>query len=212
MAKGGVGLTWEGQGATGYGTGPQLVGAKLNHNGDGLPAKAARPSSNGRCCPTTSSRSTAAVTSACACSPRGFTSIRSPGSPPTPTNTTSECTRPQRTVRPSCSRERVDYRVAGGTLRVLGLADGQPLGDGVVYDDRYAEDVDNQIDIIPEGDDAAARSITHVEVPSSGDYLLLYNPGGPGPSRSQVRHSEPSPYDLEPVVIALDDPPVSNAP
>ena len=34
MAKSGVGLTWEGRGATGYGTGPQLVGAKLNHVGD----------------------------------------------------------------------------------------------------------------------------------------------------------------------------------
>ena len=54
---------------------------------------------------------------------------------------------------------------------------GQPLGDGVVYDDCYVEDVDNQIDIILQGDDAAARSITHVEVPSSGDYLPLYNPG-----------------------------------
>ena len=109
----------------------------------------------------------------------------------------------------------VDYQVAGGTLRVLGLADlGQPLGDGVVYDDCYAEDVDNQIDIILEGDDAAARSITHVEVPSSGDYLPLYNPGGPGPEPFPgVRSSEPRPYDLEPVVIALDDPlRVSSAP
>ncbi|GIR35191.1 MAG: hypothetical protein CM15mP49_05760 [Actinomycetota bacterium] len=76
----------------------------------------------------------------------------------------------------------VDYEVAGGTLRVLGLADlGQPLGDGVVYNDCYTEDVDNQIDIILEGNDAAARSITHVEVPSSGEYQPLYNPGGPGP-------------------------------
>ena len=109
----------------------------------------------------------------------------------------------------------VDYEVAGGTLRVLGLADlGQPLGDGVVYDDCYVEDVDNQIDIILQGDDAAARSITHVEVPSSGDYLPLYNPGGPGPEPFPgVRYSEPSPYDLEPVVIALDDPlRVSNTP
>ena len=58
-----------------------------------------------------------------------------------------------------------------------------------------------------EGDDAAARSITHVEVPSSGDYLPLYNPGGPGPEPFQgVRYSKPSPYDLEPVIIALDDP------
>ena len=102
----------------------------------------------------------------------------------------------------------VDYEVAGGTLRVLGLADlGQPLGDGVVYNDCYTEDVDNQIDIILEGDDAAARSITHVEVPSSGGYLPLYNPGGPGPEPFPgVRYSEPSPYDLEPVIIALDDP------
>ena len=44
-------------------------------------------------------------------------------------------------------------------------------------------------------------------MPSSGDYLPLYNPGGPGPEPFPgVRYSEPSPYDLEPVVIALDDP------
>ena len=90
----GVGLTWEGQGATGYGTGPQLVGAKLNHVGDAPAGEGGAPSSNGRCCPTTSSRSTAAVTSACACSPRvASPRLGSPGSPPTPTNTTSECTR-----------------------------------------------------------------------------------------------------------------------
>ncbi|MGB1677079.1 MAG: phospholipase, partial [Acidimicrobiales bacterium] len=68
--------------------------------------------------------------------------------------------------------------------------------------------------IILEGDDAAARSITHVEVPSSGEYRPLYNPGGPGPEPfPEVRYTEPSPHDLEPVIIALDDPlRVSNVP
>ena len=34
------------------------------------------------------------------------------------------------------------------------------------YDDCYAEDRDNYIDIILVGDEAAARNITHVEIPS----------------------------------------------
>ena len=98
----------------------------------------------------------------------------------------------------------VDYGVAGGTLRVLGLADlGQPLGDGVVYNDCYTEDVDNQIDIILEGNDAAARSITHVEVPSSGEYQPLYNPEVLDRAIPRVRYTEPSPHDLEPVITPL---------
>jgi hypothetical protein len=102
----------------------------------------------------------------------------------------------------------VDYEVAGGTLRVVGMSDlGRPAGDDVHYDDCYVEDSDNYIDIILEGDEAAARSITHVEIPAEGDYLPFYNPGGPGPTPFPgVRYTAPGPPDLEPVIIALDNP------
>lgn len=52
-----------------------------------------------------------------------------------------------------------DYAVAGGTLRVVGLSDlGQEENpdEGIYYDDCYAEDRDNYIDIILVGDEAAA--------------------------------------------------------
>ena len=44
-----------------------------------------------------------------------------------------------------------EYAVAGGTLRVVGLSDlGQKENpdEGIFYDDCYAEDRDNYIDII----------------------------------------------------------------
>jgi len=105
----------------------------------------------------------------------------------------------------------VEYLVAGGTLRVVGLADlGQvenPAA-GIYYDDCYDEDGDNYIDIIVVGDEAAARNITFVEVPGlEGGYRAFYNPGGPGPQPfAGVRYTAPGPPDLEPVVIALDNP------
>ena len=103
----------------------------------------------------------------------------------------------------------VDYRVRGGTLRVLGLSDlGQPEGPQTPYDACYDEDLDNQIDIVLAGDEAAARSITYVEVPSlEGGYQAFYNPGGPGRTPFDgVTYTQPGPADLEPVIIALDDP------
>ena len=206
----GVGLTWEGKGATGYGTGPQLVGAKLNHVGDAPAGEGGVPLFEQMLLPNDEFALYGGgdfrlrmLTSG------GFTPTGITGLTP---DAYERHFRVHATAEDGStillSKVGVDYEVAGGTLRVLGLADlGQPLGDGIAYDDCYAEDVDNQIDIILEGDDAAARSITHVEVPSSGDYLPLYNPGGPGPEPFPgVRYSEPSPYDLEPVIIALDDP------
>ena len=78
-----------------------------------------------------------------------------------------------------------DYLVADGRLRIVGLSDlGQKENpdEGIFYDDCYAEDRDNYIDIILVGDEAAARNITHVEIPSlEGGYNAFYNPGGPGP-------------------------------
>lgn len=98
------------------------------------------------------------------------------------------------------------YAVLGGNLRILGLSD---LGRvGTSYDDCYDEDRDNYIDIILEGDEAAARNITHLEIPSlAGGYGAFYNPGGPGTTPfSGGSYTAPGPPDLEPVIIALDDP------
>lgn len=105
----------------------------------------------------------------------------------------------------------VDYAVAGGTLRVVGLAElGQKenTADGIYYDDCYTEDRDNYIDIILVGDEEAARNITFVEIPSlEGGYNAFYNPGGPGPEPFEdIRYTAPGPPDMEPVIIALDDP------
>jgi hypothetical protein len=103
------------------------------------------------------------------------------------------------------------YRVAGGDLRVVGLSDlgqAEDPDQGIWYDDCYQEDRDNYIDVILVGDDAAARSITDIEIPGrEGGYRAFYNPGGPGPEPFEgVTYTAPGPADLEPVTIALDDP------
>ena len=98
------------------------------------------------------------------------------------------------------------YTVQGGTLKILGLSD---LGQSSTsYDDCYDEDRDNYIDIIIEGDEAAARNITHIEIPSlAGGYDAFYNPGGPGTTPFPgVVYTQPGPPDLEPVIMALDNP------
>jgi hypothetical protein len=105
----------------------------------------------------------------------------------------------------------VEYEVAGGTLRVVGLAElGQKENpsEGIYYDGCYTEDRDNYIDIILVGDEEAARNITFVEIPAlEGGYNPFYNPGGPGPEPFEgVRYTAPGPPDLEPVIIALDNP------
>ena len=103
----------------------------------------------------------------------------------------------------------MDYEVLGGTLRVLGLSElGPPEGNGVVYGECYQEDGDNYIDIILVGDEAAARNITFLEIPSSaGGYAPFYNPGGPGTTPvAGENYTQPGPPDIEPVIIALDNP------
>lgn len=105
----------------------------------------------------------------------------------------------------------VDYELAGGTLRIVGLSDlGRTKSpeDGIYYDDCYEEDGDNYIDVILDGDEAAGRNITAIEIPSlEGGYHSFYNPGGPGPEPFDgVRYTAPGPPDLEAVTIALDDP------
>lgn len=105
----------------------------------------------------------------------------------------------------------VDYPINGGTLRIEGLAD---LGiKQETYDDCYKEDKDNQIDIILSGDEAAVRAITRVQMPSTGEYSPVYNPGGPGNDPAPgVRYAAPSaPIDIE-VLMALQDPMVVTYP
>ena len=109
------------------------------------------------------------------------------------------------------SKVGVDYKLAGGTLRIVGLSDlgkARNPDEGIYYDDCYEEDGDNYIDIILVGDAAAARDVTAVEIPSlQGGYQAFYNPGGPGPKPfAGVRYTAPGPPDLEPVVLALDNP------
>lgn len=101
--------------------------------------------------------------------------------------------------------------VAGGTLTVVGISDlGQPesIEDQVFFDDCYVEDRDNYLDIILSGDDAAARSVTALEIPGlEGGYGAFYNPGGPGQTPTPgVRYTAPGPALMQPITIALDDP------
>lgn len=104
----------------------------------------------------------------------------------------------------------VDYNVKGGKLRVVGLSDlGNAAGvGGAIYGDCYTEDRDNYIDIILVGDQEAAKNITFLEIPSlEGGFKAFYNPGGPGTTPfTGVNYAQPGPKDLEPVIIALDNP------
>ncbi|MRG93699.1 phospholipase [Polyangium spumosum] len=102
----------------------------------------------------------------------------------------------------------VDHAVDQGVIRIVGLADlGRAASGEVVYDDCYVEDWDNYIDIVLDGDEAAMRSITGVEIPASGSYGAFFNPGGPGNSPTEgVRYTAPGLPQLQPVTLALDDP------
>jgi hypothetical protein len=205
----GVGLTWEG-GTSPYTTGPQLVGAKLNRVGDQAEGEGGAPPIDRRVLPNDEFALYGGgdfrlrMLTSGGFTPTGITGL-------TPDDYENHFRIHATGADGSTvllTEVGVDYQVAGGTLRVLGLADlGQPEGRSVTYDLCYREDIDNQIDVILVGDEAAARSITHVEVPAEDDYLPLYNPGGPGPEPfSDVRYTAPSSPDLEPVLTALDDP------
>lgn len=71
------------------------------------------------------------------------------------------------------------YAIPGyGSVRILGLADtGLKQAS---YDATYVEDHDNQYDVILDGDLAAVERIYEIQMPSSGAYRAVYNPGGPG--------------------------------
>ncbi|MEL6404461.1 MAG: phospholipase [Chloroflexota bacterium] len=208
-----VGLSWETD-ATPYDSGPRLVGAKLNHVGEeslgegGLAvARALGLLPNDEFALYDEGDFRLRILTTGGFSPDGVTGVRPDMY--------------ERFFRIHVTGEDgetvlledvgVDYEVAGGTLRVVGLSDlGQAENpdEGIYYDDCYAEDRDNYIDIILVGDEAAARNITFVEIPSlEGGYSAFYNPGGPGPEPFDgVRYTAPGPPDLEPVIIALDDP------
>lgn len=99
----------------------------------------------------------------------------------------------------------VDYQLTGGRIQIVGLADlGQP---GQALNLAYIEDWDNYIDIVLAGDESAMRQIVAVEIPAAGDYDPFYNPGGPGNDPTPgISYTQPGPPDIEPVIIALDDP------
>ncbi len=97
-----------------------------------------------------------------------------------------------------------DYLIDGGKVRVVGLADLGKKQD--TYDDCYVEDKDNYVDIILAGNEASVAKITTVEIPSTGKYDPVYNPGGPGNDPApNVRYSAASPPIKQPVTIAIAD-------
>ncbi len=98
-----------------------------------------------------------------------------------------------------------DYKLAGHTIRILGLADlGRKQSN---YDDCYTEDKDNYIDIVMSGDLEAVRRITHVEIPAVGNYSAFFNPGGPGNNPTPgVSYSSAGPQQSQRVMHALSDP------
>jgi hypothetical protein len=96
------------------------------------------------------------------------------------------------------------YDVDGHELRVIGLADLGRKQDS--YDDCYAEDHDNQVDIVIDGDLKAVKRIRHLLIPSRGQYDPLYNPGGPGTDPTPgVSYSAGSPYIRQKVKIDTDN-------
>jgi hypothetical protein len=211
-----VGLIWASSDTTGYGAGPVLVGAKLNvvetvPSGEGgLPLleqnTGAMPNDEVSLYGEAADFRLRVLTTG-GFSPNGITGLH----PDDYDDFFRIHARGENGESVLLENAGQDYAVDGGTLRVLGLSDlGQAVDEesGVFYDDCYSEDRDNYIDIILSGDLDAARSVTHVEIPSlAGGYQAFYNPGGPGPEPFEgIRYSEPGPADLEPVIIAIDDP------
>ncbi len=100
-------------------------------------------------------------------------------------------------------------KVKGGSLKVLGIAD---LGNGLAADPEYtyAEDHDNQFDIIIKASSArAVRALQTVVLPDPrlGTHSPIYNPGGPGTAPLPAyRYTQPSPGQSLAVEFALRDP------
>ena len=206
-----TGLSWTGDGSP-YDVGPTLVGAKLNRVGDAAAGEGGVPSLTGGTLPndefalygSEGQYRLRMLTSG------GFSPDSIRGVLPTDFETFFRL-HATGADGSDVVLDRVgqEYDVAGGTLRIVGLSElGKPEGDGIVYDDCYTEDRDNYIDIIISGPEAAARSVTGLEIPAlEGGYAAFYNPGGPGGTPTPgVRYTAPGPASLTPVVIALDDP------
>jgi hypothetical protein len=109
----------------------------------------------------------------------------------------------------------VEYTVDGDTIEVVGLAELGVPGQVVDGNDCYADDKDNQIDIILKGDVGAMRKITGVRVPSQepagahtpDGYWQFYNPGGPSNDPTPgTTYVQGSPDHTVLVTQALDDP------
>ena len=211
-----VGLTWETD-TTPYESGPVLVGAKLNAVGEVPPGEGGVRLLEGRFGPGFMPNDEFAlydggdfrirVLTSGGFSPDGVTGVR-PDMYEQFFRVHANGVDGETVILEQVGQ---DYVVAGGTLRVVGLSDlGQKENpnEGIYYNDCYVEDRDNYIDIILVGDEAAARNITFVEIPAlEGGYRAFYNPGGPGPEPFEgVRYTAPGPADMEPVIIALDNP------
>lgn len=100
-------------------------------------------------------------------------------------------------------------KVKGGTLKVKGIAD---LGNGLSAnpDYTYAEDHDNQFDLIIKASSAKAiRALEAVVLPDPrlDTHSPIYNPGGPGTAPLPAyRYTQPSPGQTLAVEFALKDP------
>ncbi|CAA0108868.1 Uncharacterised protein [Halioglobus japonicus] len=108
-----------------------------------------------------------------------------------------------------------EYLIDGKKIEVVGLAELGAPGQVVDGNDCYAEDKDNQIDIVLKGDVEAMRKISSVRVPSqepagehtADGYWQLYNPGGPGNNPTEgTTYTQGSPDHTVEVTIAIDDP------
>lgn len=108
-----------------------------------------------------------------------------------------------------------EYVIDGHKIEVVGLAELGAPGQALDGNDCYAEDRDNQIDIILKGDLAAMRKVVGVRVPSeqpadkhtTDGYWQFYNPGGPGNAPVEgTSYTQGSPDHIVPVTIAIDDP------
>lgn len=213
-----VGLTWETSADSPYDTrspynadgGPRVIGAKLNRidgpaSGEGVRTPLAAVAANDASALYDEGNFVLRIMTSGSFSPDGVTALKP-----------SDYERFFRIRANGADGSAVliesvgeEYRVAGGMLRVVGLADlGPPADDGVYYDDCYDEDYDNYIEVVLVGDEEAARNITHLEMPDfSEGYARPFNDGGPGRTPFEdVIYTQGGVSDPEPVIIALEDP------
>ena len=101
------------------------------------------------------------------------------------------------------------YKVKGGTLKVLGIAD---LGQGkeVENENTYSEDHDNQFDLIVRASSRkAAKSLKEVVLPDPrlNTHSPIYNPGGPGTDLSnKATFTEPNGGQIIEIENAIKNP------